>query len=211
MSHSLLARTLVLVALLLSARQVVAGLDAVETPLHAPLAAFPLEIDGWRGFEGPEFAPEVVRTLGADEYVNRVYADQHERAAGLYIAYYTAQRHGDAIHSPQHCLPGTGWEPISRARVAIDAGTRGLTVNRYVVQKRSQRQLVLYWFEGRGRSVASEYANKLYLLSDSLTRGRTHGALVRVLTPIRGDERAADATAARFVRGLHPHLLRWLP
>lgn len=211
MTKSFYVRTLVLVAMLLATRQLMAGRVSVETPLPVPLAAFPLELDGWRGIDGPAFSPEIVRTLGADEYVNRVYHDAGGATVGLYVAYYATQRHGDAIHSPQHCLPGTGWEPVSRRRVTVDTGSEQFPVNRYVVQKRAQRQLVLYWFQGRGRSIANEFANRFHLLSDALFRGRTDGALVRLIAPIDGPEQLADAVAVRFVHAVHPRVSRWLP
>jgi EpsI family protein len=211
MSGSLYARTFVLVVALLATRQVIAGRSPMERPLQAPLAAFPLEVATWRGTDAPAFAPEIERTLGADEYINRVYWDGGETAVALYVAYYATQRQGDAIHSPQHCLPGTGWEPVSRSRVAVTAASERFLANRYIVQKRSQRQLVMYWFQGRGRSVASEYANKFHLLSDGLLQRHTNGALVRVIAPIASTEHLADAAALRFVQAVHPHLARWLP
>jgi EpsI family protein len=211
MSGSLYARTFVLVLALLATRQVIAGRSSVERPLSAPLAALPLELERWRGADAPAFAPEIERTLGADEYINRVYRDPDGAAVALYVAFYATQRHGDAIHSAQQCLPGTGWEPVSRSRVAVKAASERFSVNRYIVQKRSQRQLVMYWFQGRGRSVASEYANKFHLLADGLLHRRTDGALVRVIAPITGSEHVADAAALRFLHAVHPHLARWLP
>jgi EpsI family protein len=211
MSGSVYARTFVLVAALLATRQIIAGRSPVETPLQAPLAAFPLDVEAWRGTEAPAFSPEIERTLDADEYIHRLYWDGGETAVALYVAYYATQRHGDAIHSPQHCLPGTGWEPVSRSRVTVEATSGRFSVNRYIVQRRAQRQLVMYWFQGRGRSVASEYVNKFHLLADGLLQRRTDGALVRVIAPVTGAEHLADAAALRFVQTIHPQLGRWLP
>jgi EpsI family protein len=100
--------------------------------------------------------------------------------------------------------------PISHARTTMQAPGGEFPVNRYVVENRGERQLVLYWFDGRGRRVASEYVNKAYLLHDGLRYGRTDGALVRIITPITGGEASADAAAQAFVRSLVPQLARWL-
>jgi EpsI family protein len=210
MTGTFWVRALVLALALLGARHVIEGRSAVETLLRAPLAAFPRQLGGWAGHDEAAFAPEVERTLGADDYINRVYVDGRT-AVGLYVAFYAAQRHGDAIHSPQHCLPGTGWEPVSRDRLTVATASGAFAVNRYVVQKRRQRQLVLYWFEGRGRILASEYANKFHLLADGLLRRRTDGAIVRVIAPVVETERAAEEAALRFLRVAHPHLREWLP
>jgi len=126
------------------------------------------------------------------------------------VAYYGSQAQGDSIHSPKHCLPGSGWQPISQTRSVVRAGDRELPLNRYVIQRRGERQLVLYWFQGRGRLIASEYANKLFLFADALRLGRTNGALVRVATPLGPDDRTADQAATRFIHALQPTLGRWL-
>src|ERR671932_152695 len=58
------------------------------------------------------FDEETERVLAADRYVNRTYAAAGA-PVGLYVAYYARQRPTVSIHSPLHCLPGTGWEPLA--------------------------------------------------------------------------------------------------
>jgi EpsI family protein len=148
--------------------------------------------------------------LGADDYLNRVYyADVSGDIVGLYVAYYGSQRQGDAIHSPLHCLPGNGWTPIAHTRRRVDVGAAHIPVNDYVVEKSGTRNLVMYWFQGRGRVVASEYANKAYLLADAFRLGRTDEALIRIAAPM-GD-RLAEDVATRFVRAIFPLLSQQLP
>jgi EpsI family protein len=204
------ARLLVVVVLLCGARLVISGREPTATPLPEPLAGLPLQLDQWDGHDAAAFDAETLKILGADEYLNRIYRHDALAPVGLYIGYYAAQREGTAIHSPQNCLPGSGWVPISHSRMTVQAAEQQFPVNRYVVEKRGERQLVLYWFDGRGRRVASEYVNKAYLLHDALRRGRTDGALVRIITPIDEHEGAADAAAQAFVRALVPQLTRWL-
>ena len=211
MTTSLRVRLLVVVLLLCGARLVMAGREPTVTPLRQPLAEIPFQLDEWRGGDGPPFDAETVRVLGADEYLNRIYQHPVHAPVGLYVGYYGAQREGTAIHSPQNCLPGSGWVPLTHARTTLQVAGGAFPVNRYVVEKRGERQLVLYWFDGRGRRVASEYVNKAYLLHDALRRGRTDGALVRIITPIDDGEASADAAAQAFVRALAPQLDRWLP
>ncbi|MGL4278798.1 MAG: exosortase-associated EpsI family protein, partial [Albidovulum sp.] len=57
------------------------------------------------------------------------------------------------------------------------------------------KQLVIYWFEGRGKRQSNDFRAKLAVLKDSLLVGRTDGALVRYVTPIGPDETEADAEA----------------
>jgi EpsI family protein len=111
-----------------------------------------------------------------------------------------------------NCLPGAGWEPLSRQRLRIDVGTAMLIdSNRYVIQKGLEKQLVLYWYQSHGRTVSSEYTAKAYLVLDSLRWGRSDAALVRIVSPIGRDEGAAGRSAVDFVRALQPVLAKYLP
>ena len=47
-----------------------------------------------------------------------------------------------------------------------------------MIQKGLNRQLVAYWYQGHGRTIASEYASKFYLVLDSSGGGEADGALV---------------------------------
>ena len=147
------------------------------------LAALPRQIDGWRAEADVPLDDEVLNVLGVDDYVNRTYATPGMPPVSLYIAYYASQRQGDTIHSPQNCLPGAGWLPVEGGRTSVDVRTSRLTVNRYVIQKGIDRQLVLYWYQGRGRVVANEYANKLWLMFGAARLHRTNGSLVRLIAP----------------------------
>ena len=211
MTPALRSRLFVVVLLLLAGRVAVAERPVVRTPLGQPLTAFPLALDGWQGIEAEAFDKDTLKVLGADDYVNRIYHAPGGAPLGLFVGYYASQEQGDAIHSPQNCLPGNGWTPIARSRETMNVDGREIRVNRYVVEKRGDRQLVLYWFQGRGRIVASEYVNKAYLLHDGLRFGRTHGALVRIIVPVVHEEASADAVAQAFARAALPVLTRWLP
>lgn len=201
----------ILLAVILAASPLARGSDTVATDLRRPLDELPLQLSAWQGTEGPPVEPDMARVLGADAYVNREYRHPQGAAVGLWMAYYGSQRQGDAIHSPLNCLPGTGWTPVAHSRPMLQVGDSRFQVNRYVVRKRGEQQLVTYWFQGRGRIMANEYVNKAYLLLDAVRLRRTDGALIRVVTPIRGDERSADDATANFVTALQPELGKWLP
>lgn len=186
-----------------------------EIPLHARLETFPARLGPWLGREQPALDPRVTQVLGADDYISRVYTDTAKETIGLYIGYHATQRQGDSIHSPLNCLPGAGWQPVSAARISVPIdGRRAIEVNRYVVQKGNDRQLVLYWYQSHGRVIASEYWGKVYLVLDSIRLNRSDAALVRVVTPI--DERdiqeeSAVRRAVEFVRLLFPSVVEHLP
>ncbi len=163
-------------------------------PARPPLSSFPRTVDGWNSTD-VEITKEVRDVLGAGDFLLRDYRDPRTlRDISLFIAYFPSQRAGDTIHSPKNCLPGAGWSPIKNDRVAIEVpGRPPMTVNRYVVAQGEQRQLVLYWYWAHDRAVASEYAAKFYLVTDSITMHRTDGSLVRLSMPLAQSETVESA------------------
>jgi EpsI family protein len=193
-----------------------AALAAVERPDAAVprevLAGFPMSLGEWSGIDAAPLDAATMRVLGVDDYVLRGYATPVAQV-GLYIGYYRSQRQGDTIHSPMNCLPGAGWVPVEGGRTTIASPAGGVEVNRYLIQKGEDRQVALYWYQGRGRTVASEYWSKIFLVWDAARRNRTDGALVRVLSPVPygADTTEADRRAAAFAADIFPLLARFVP
>ena len=115
------------------------------------------------------------------------------------------------MHSPKNCLPGAGWDPIYAGYVAIPFETRQITVNEYVIQKDLDKQMVWYWYQGRGRIIASEYSGKFWMVIDAITHNRTDGALVRLVTPLNDGELNARSRLTAFAQSLFPHLDAIIP
>jgi EpsI family protein len=187
-------------------------------PIRMPFTSFPMEIDGWRGISQPAFEDDTLAVLGVDDYLARVYFDARHTPVGLYVGYWSSQRQGDAVHSPLNCLPGAGWQTISRTRIPVSENQpEAFEVNRTVVQKGPQRQLVLYWYQSQGRILASEYWSKLFLVADAMRNSRTDGAIVRIMTPIADavttspPEVDAERAATQFTVHLLPLLDGFLP
>ena len=179
--------------------------------LHQPLRDLPNTLGSWTGEEHP-LQDRIVRAVSVTDYMNRVYTVQGNEPVQLYIGYYANQKTGDTIHSPKNCLPGAGWEPIHSGYVTISVGGgRQITVNEYVIQRDLDKQMVFYWYQGRGRVIASEYWGKLWMVADAISRNRTDGALVRVITPMNDVEANARARLVGFTQVLFPHLNGMLP
>ena len=181
-----------------------------------PYSLYPMSFDGWSG-SASAFDPEVERVLAADDYLSGYFRHPDEAAGvDLFLSYYYSQIGGASIHAPEICLPGGGWEIFSLGPVTVDLpGTEmgAVTLNRAVIQKGLEKQLVYYWFEGRGRQMSKDYLIRLHTVADSMTLNRTDGGLVRVITPILADEpeAAADARAQRFLAATVDRLHRFIP
>ncbi len=184
-------------------------------PQRPPLSSFPDQLGAWAGSD-VAMAKETLDVLGPGDFLLRVYRNesQPQPYADLFIAYFPTQRTGDTIHSPKNCLPGAGWGPIESKRVPLSvAGQDPFIVNRYLIAKGTDRQLVLYWYWAHGRAVASEYWAKIYLVTDSIRMNRSDGSLVRMTTPMFAGE-SADAAMQRllpFAQQVEPLLNQYIP
>lgn len=180
-----------------------------------PLAEFPLALGDWKLHQEGVIEPAVRDNLRATDLLSRSYLSRNgARTANLFVAYFQSQRTGVWVHSPKHCLPGSGWVPVSSSVVPMRfAGrTEAAPVNRHVVAKGDSKSVVLYWYEGRGRVYASEYMAKLYLVADAIRLNRTDAALVRIVAPvIQDDEQSAWQTVERFAQEVFPYLRPFIP
>jgi len=178
---------------------------------HQPLRDLPYTMENWKGQEQP-LPEQIVQAVGVSDYTNRVYFQPTEPWVQLYIGYYASQRTGETMHSPKNCLPGAGWEPISAGYATIPLTTaRQIVVNDYIIQKDLNKEMVLYWYQGRGRVIASEYAGKFWTVTDAISRNRTDGALVRLITPVNDGEARARMRLISFAQSLFPNLDAIIP
>ncbi|MES2099780.1 MAG: VPLPA-CTERM-specific exosortase XrtD [Pseudomonadota bacterium] len=191
-------------------------------PQRTPFAQFPMSLPGgWAG-RADHLERDVLATLALDDYMIANYARPGEPWVNFYTAYYATQSGGQSTHSPRTCIPGGGWEitqfdeaplTLSAPNPATTATAASMTVNRAIIQKGEQRQLVYYWFRQRGRVMTSEVAVKWFILRDGIARDRSDGALVRLVTPIlpaEGVERAERRLTA-FLGTIAPRLPDHVP
>ena len=176
-----------------------------------PLRNLPYTVNGWSGMEYP-ISERVIKFLTVTDYTNRVYVKPDRAPVQLYVGYYETQKTGDTIHSPKNCIPGSGWDPVHSAYATITLlDGRQIVVNDYIIQRDQNKQLVFYWYQGRGRVIASEYSGKFWMVADAISRHRTDGALVRLITPMEDGEENARARLARFTQDLFPELDNIIP
>ncbi|HEV8586866.1 MAG TPA: EpsI family protein [Methylomirabilota bacterium] len=189
------------------------GSAGEAVPIRKELDRFPALVGAWRGQEASVLDAEVLNILRVKDYVLRRYADANGRSVWLYVGYWDTQRKGAQIHSPKNCLPGSGWEPLeaSELTVPLAGGRPAITVNRYLVQKDRDQQLVLYWYQSEGRAIAGEVAARLDLVRRAALRSRTDGALIRVSSPVYGSVHETSDRLVEYVRAMYPLLDDYLP
>ncbi len=186
-------------------------LEAVSTqkpvPIKKDLSLFPHQIDGYQLTKVEKMDEKVERVLGVDNYLMGDYC-QGRFCISLYVGYFEEQQEGAMIHSPKHCMPGGGWTPISAEIITLKTPLGPQKINRFLLQKGEEKLLVYYWYQGRGRVVASEFKDRLYLLLDRLLKRRSDGALVRLIVPYSPE---AEKRLQDFTKALFPVLENYLP
>lgn len=134
--------------------------------------------------------------MRAKDFLLRNYKSEDGRIANFYVGYYASQRDGATYHSPLNCLPGSGWVMSEPGRITITPNGRApFVANKYVIQNGDHKEMLVYWYQGRGRSVASEYWGKVYTVFDSVRLRRSDGAMVRITTTINDSKPGAVQSA----------------
>ncbi len=195
----------------------VAGITGIVSQSEAirpnlPFDEFPLDFDGWKG-RRTSLDTEVYNILGVEDYVLANYHNPQGKGINLYVGFYQSQKEGDLIHSPKNCLPGAGWNIIDTTRETIqfDPEKDPVSVARLLLKKGQASQVVLYWFQSRGRIISSEYMQKIWLVWDSITRQRTDGSFVRLIAPVVEKEDKTLNLLKDFAKEIKPLLDAHIP
>ena len=128
----------------------------------------------------------------------------------------TANANGESMHLPETYLRGASWEFKQAGRVTLPLMSRDgkpMQVNRAVIEMGAAKQLSYFWFPMRDRVLTNIWQMKIYNFWDALTRQRTDGALVRLITPVYPNETLddADRRLAGFTKEIVPVLNEFLP
>jgi len=161
------------------------------------LKDFPEQLGQWQKSRDAVIDEPTMKVLRASDYILRDFQRRPDgQAANFYVGYYASQREGASYHSPLNCLPGSGWtlSKPDTVTIALPDG-RSFAANKYVIQNGEYKSLMIYWYQGRGRTVASEYWGKVYTVIDSVRLRRSDGAMVRVTVPIGESESTALESA----------------
>ncbi len=157
----------------------------------------------------------VYKVLGVDDSLLANYRNQKGENIQLFIGYYESQREGEIIHSPKNCMPGSGWNIVETSLLPLDLKNQNgepIKVIELILQNGIQSQIALYWFHSRGRVITSEYTQKIYLVWDSITKHRTDGSFIRLLSTVADkDEPQRTQSLKNFTEQIFPILSEFIP
>lgn len=183
-------RVLLVIALLAITYLLLQGVSGtVRTPIKQSLNNFPTTLGEWRALSSRASSDEVVKMLGVDDYVEYNYATPAGQSLNFYAAFYESVGTGGGYHSPKNCIPGGGWgiDRVKSVQITPIDGQAPVTVSEMIIRNRNEYQVVLYWYQNRGRIIGSEYWEKIYLVLDAVLMKRRDGTFVRLIAPVAGD------------------------
>jgi|LGOV01.1.fsa_nt_gb EpsI family protein len=195
---------------------VVAGLFVhfhrdVAVPVNRSLTEIPKKQGDWRMVSQTRFDDQVLEVLKPTDYLARSYVDRAGNRVGLYLGYHGGGPESGSIHSPKHCLPGSGWQEVSTEVSQMAVAEQNINLVRAVYQNGYSRELFVYWFQVKGKTLANEYSLKLAEIVNSIFYNRRDSAFIRLSVSYEGDPNQAIALAESFVQDFYPHIAAVLP
>ena len=182
-----------------------------EVPINRPFSEFPQQVQSWQMSSRSEFSAEVLSVLKPTDYLYRQYKGAGGKTVNLYVGYHGGGKDSGGIHSPKNCLPGSGWYEVSTRRGLLETAGGRINLVRAVYQKGDSKDIFLYWFQVRDRSISDEYSLKLAEILNSALYRRTDASFIRVSVPFESDLEMATANGEQFIRDFEPLFRDFLP
>ncbi len=183
----------------------------VTVPANKPFSTFPVQIGEWK-MSGESFMTDsILAVLKPTDYLSRSYESSKGERVTLYIGYHGGGKGEGGIHSPKHCLPGSGWNETYSQKLRIETPSGPLHIVKALYQKAESKELFLYWFQVQGDTLDNEYSLKLSEIINSAIYRRKDAAFVRISVPFTDDEAGAKRIGEAFIRDSYPVISSFLP
>jgi len=172
--------------------------EVKAVPIKHTLADFPQRLGDYRLSDAFQSSSEEVKMLGVDDYIQYNYINSAGQRINLYVGYYQSVGVTGSYHSPKNCLPGGGWGIAATRQIPLHVENRKpVAVAEMLIKNGADQQVVMYWYQNRGRIIASEYLEKFWLIRDALFMGRRDGAFIRVMSYAKDEQMTATKERMR--------------
>lgn len=180
-------------------------------PLAKPFGEFPPAHKGWRMAGQSSLSDDVIKVLMPTDYLSRRYVASDGAAVDMYLSFFDGGPDSGGIHSPKHCMPGSGWYEMSSERRAMEVD--GDTVNLVwaVYAMGETREVICYWFSMRGQTISDEYSLKLAEITGSLFHRRRDQSFIRISMKTRESVQQAEKRIEEFLQDFYPLIKEFLP
>jgi EpsI family protein len=181
-------------------------------PVNKPLTELPYSLQNWTMLRETSFDERILKVLRPTDYLYRHYIGPDDQVLGLYIGYHGGGKDAGPIHSPKHCLPGSGFLHIfsQRRDVLIDDDQKiNLVFSAY--QSEHSKELFIYWYQIGLRTISNEYSLKIHEILNSLFNNRKESTFIRISIPFEHDPQKAEDIGMDFIRQIYPLLIEHIP
>jgi EpsI family protein len=180
-------------------------------PINKPFTDFPVRRGGWQMTYQQQFTEGELAVLKPTDYLSRQYVSPDGQRVSLYLGYHSGGKGTGGIHSPKHCLPGSGWYEVSSAKAVVPVAGESVNLVKAVYQKGEGKELFLYWFQVRDASLNDEYQLKFAEITNSATSRRRDSTFIRISVPFESDRGKAEAVGLQFINDFLPVIREFLP
>ena len=162
---------------------------AKTVPIKKSLSLFPKQIGEWSFVDSHKLSDATIKMLGVDDYIDYNYVSKDGMKINFYASFFSSVGTTGGYHSPRNCLPGGGWgiADLSTLKLRLHSPKKPATINSMITRKGPDRQIILYWFQNRGRIINSEYWDKIYTVLDAIFKQRRDGSFIRIIAPTTKD------------------------
>ena len=183
----------------------------LEVPMGRSFEEFPASHAGWRMAGQSGLSTDVLQILKPSDYLSRRYVANDGTAVDMYLSFFNGGPDSGGIHSPKHCMPGSGWFEMSSQRTTLELGGETVKLVRAVYAMGEQRELIYYWFDMRGKTMSDEYSLKLAEIKGSMFHNRRDQSFIRISVQARDNVEAAQKQVEDFLRDFFPVIREYLP
>jgi EpsI family protein len=179
----------------------------ITIPQTPDLQAFPAQVGVWHSEGDSVLGEEVLQVLSPDVYLLRTYTNERNGiSASLFLSYFNSFAAERGPHSPAVCLPGAGWQSVSQAETTIRqaGGPDSFPANRFVIEKQTDRNLVLYWYQSREGTMIDGRSSRLHLIGDTVRSGYRDIYMVRIVIAFGDPQQVlGEESAKEFAARIH--------
>ena len=171
----------------------------------------PLEFGQWQGKDIP-LDEQIYEILETRSIITRAYRGKNGQEVLLSIVYYPETKVD--FHAPESCLAGRGIQ-ISKSdqTITVTPTEKKVTINlnRLIRQQAGSDELIYYFYKA-GDFLGKNYIKlRLNLALNKFSRKEKNGSLIRVSTPVFGEDyKSASNMLTRFIEDLYPYLIKYL-
>ncbi|GAB4180771.1 MAG: EpsI family protein [Geothermobacteraceae bacterium] len=205
-------RILILCLLLAAAAWFVNSHTFAAPPVTRPLSDVPTRLPGWTMTTETRFDDRVLGVLRPSDYLFREYVDDNGNRVRLYVGYHDGGPDSGPIHSPRHCLPGSGWMLMDQVEDRLPIGDQQVPLVCATYRKgESGTETFLYWYQMMGRRLTGDFELKLFKIFNAMFHNRRDAAFVRISVPDAGTRDDSRRIGESFARAVYPYLQQILP